>query len=57
MADVGDINPLQPIWPKRPTDKVGPGKPVPDANQQEKGNKRKKEQDSDDDGEHIDEYV
>lgn len=58
MADVRDINPLQPIWPKRPPDKVGPGKSVPDANENKKRDKRDKQQDSDNDsGDHIDEYV
>jgi len=55
MADVRDINPLQPIWPKRPTDKVGPGRHDPE--QQKKRDKRDEKKDSDDDGEGIDEYV
>ena len=58
MADVRDINPLQPIWPKRPTDKVGPGKTVPEVNKQEDRKKREKQDQTDNDSDdHIDEFV
>lgn len=57
MADVGDIPPLQPIWPKRPNDKVGPGKPVPDSTEQDNRHKRDKKDNSDDGDEHVDEYA
>ena len=57
MADVGDIHPLQPIWPKRPNDKVGPGKAVPDSTQQDKRRERDEKDKSDDGDEHVDEYA
>lgn len=60
MAEIRDVNPLNPIWPRRPSDKVHPRGDESDVPQRERAPQRKRDDDSseDDDGAgHIDEYV
>lgn len=57
MAEVGDIKPAEPLWPKRPPGKVGPGERHGETPPRER---KRRDGDHDeqkrDDG-HIDEYA
>lgn len=59
MADVGDIKPTQPVWPKRPADKTGPGGRRPDLPSKERrpspDDKDRKDEGRDDG--HFDDYA
>lgn len=56
MADVGDIRPAQPVWPKRPSDRIDRGKDQQENNKDQHG--RREKNDKQDDGKpHIDEYA
>ncbi len=57
MVEIKDIHPPQPIWPKRPTDKVERGKGNPDAGRNRKRPPRKEQEDDDSDAPSVDEYV
>lgn len=61
MANVGDIKPAEPLWPRRPTGKVRPGGRRPDRppgehRQPDEGEDGQSDDENRDDG-HIDEYV
>ena len=54
MPDVGDVKPLIPVWPMRPTDGDGKRKRPPPARDKPPAT----EPDKDDDGPgHVDEYA
>jgi len=51
MAEIRDITPLKPVWPRRSSDK-------PAKQKQQESEKNKKKPDENDDGKpHIDEYI
>ena len=58
MADMGNIRPVAPVLPRRPPDRVKPGKRRPDPDNQQRQPPRQDEHGRDDDREnHIDEYA
>lgn len=56
MADVGDIKPMIPVWPKRPNEKVGSLQRSNDSKKRKDPEKNKGKKD-DDGKEHIDEFA
>lgn len=60
MAKIGDVNPLYPVWPTRPVEKVDPRKQPPDRSPSRSGRDGKmpdeKEKDEDQPP-HIDDYA
>ena len=55
MAEIGDIRPLHPVFPKRPTDRI---EKKHDQKERESEKERSKKDDDNDDGQpHVDEFA
>lgn len=58
MADVGNIRPVNPVTPRKPTERVKPGRRRSDNDQRPKpAPQRDEHEDDDGDEHHIDEYA
>ena len=57
MADIGDIRPLLPTYPKRPTDRVEKDREQNEKNRHQPPSREKIDSEDDDGKPHVDEFA